>query len=42
MLLKRHAIGNMKDLYEKSEKAIYTKGPAFMNVLGSMSKRWQV
>jgi len=27
------AIGNMKDLYEKSEKALYTPGPAFLNVL---------
>ena len=27
------AYNNFKDLYEKSEKAIYTKGPAFLNVL---------
>jgi len=26
-------LGNFKDLHEKAEKAIYTKGPAFMNVL---------
>ena len=27
------AYGNFKDLYEKSEKAIYTKGACFLNVL---------
>ena len=27
------AIGNMKDLYEKAEKALYKKGPAFLNVI---------
>ena len=32
------AYGNFKDLYEKSEKAIYTKGACFLNV-SSMSKR---
>ncbi len=26
-------IGNMKDLYTKSEKAIYTEGPAFLNIM---------
>jgi len=35
------AIGNMKDLYEKAEKAIYTKGPAFMNVLAPCPRGWQ-
>jgi Pyruvate:ferredoxin oxidoreductase and related 2-oxoacid:ferredoxin oxidoreductases, beta subunit len=35
------AVGNMKDLYEKSEKAIYTKGPAFMNVLAPCPRGWQ-
>lgn len=35
------AIGNMKDLYEKSEKAIYTKGPAFLNVLAPCPRGWQ-
>lgn len=35
------AIGNMKDLYEKSEKALYTKGPAFMNVLAPCPRGWQ-
>ncbi|RCX16090.1 pyruvate ferredoxin oxidoreductase beta subunit [Anaerobacterium chartisolvens] len=35
------AIGNMKDLYEKSEKALYTKGPAFMNVLAPCPRGWR-
>jgi pyruvate ferredoxin oxidoreductase beta subunit len=35
------AIGNMKDLYEKSEKAIYTKGPTFMNVFAPCPRGWQ-
>ncbi len=32
---------NFKDLYEKSEKAIYTKGPAFMNVLSPCPRGWR-
>jgi len=35
------AIGNMKDLYEKAEKALYTKGAAFMNVLAPCPRGWQ-
>jgi pyruvate ferredoxin oxidoreductase beta subunit len=35
------AIGNMKDLYEKAEKAIYTPGPAFMNVLAPCPRGWR-
>jgi pyruvate ferredoxin oxidoreductase beta subunit len=35
------AVGNMKDLYEKSEKALYTSGPAFMNVLAPCPRGWQ-
>ncbi|MFZ5986493.1 MAG: thiamine pyrophosphate-dependent enzyme [Bacillota bacterium] len=35
------AIGNMKDLYEKSEKALYVGGPAFMNVLAPCPRGWQ-
>ncbi|MDP4091883.1 MAG: thiamine pyrophosphate-dependent enzyme [Bacillota bacterium] len=35
------AIGNMKDLHEKSEKALYTKGPTFMNVLAPCPRGWQ-
>lgn len=32
--------GNMKDLYEKSEKAIYTEGPTFVNVLSPCPRGW--
>lgn len=35
------AIGNMKDLYEKAEKAIYTKGASFLNVLAPCPRGWQ-
>ncbi|NLC68995.1 MAG: pyruvate ferredoxin oxidoreductase [Clostridiaceae bacterium] len=35
------AIGNLKDLYEKAEKAIYTKGPAFLNVLAPCPRGWR-
>ncbi|AUG56015.1 thiamine pyrophosphate-dependent enzyme [Acetivibrio saccincola] len=35
------AIGNMKDLYEKAEKALYTEGPAFLNVLAPCPRGWQ-
>ncbi|MDO8685613.1 MAG: thiamine pyrophosphate-dependent enzyme [Clostridiales bacterium] len=35
------AVGNMKDLYEKAEKAIYTSGPAFLNVLAPCPRGWQ-
>ena len=31
---------NFKDLYEKSEKAIYTEGPAFLNVLSPCPRGW--
>ena len=34
------AVNNFKDLYEKSEKAIYTKGPAFLNVLAPCPRGW--
>ncbi len=34
-------MGNMKDLYEKAEKAIYTPGPAFMNVLAACPRGWR-
>ena len=33
-------IGNYKDLYEKSEKAIYTDGPAFINALSPCPRGW--
>lgn len=34
-------IGNMKDLYEKSEKAIYTPGAAFLNVMAPCPRGWK-
>ena len=34
------AVNNFKDLYEKSEKAIYTPGPAFLNVLSPCPRGW--
>lgn len=34
-------IGNMKDLYTKSEKAIYTPGPAFLNVMAPCPRGWR-
>lgn len=33
-------LANMKDLYEKAEKAIYTKGAAFLNVLSPCPRGW--
>ena len=33
-------VNNFKDIYEKSEKAIYTKGPAFLNVLSPCPRGW--
>ena len=34
------AVDNLKDLYEKSEKAIYTEGPCFLNVLSPCPRGW--
>ncbi|MBQ3665214.1 MAG: pyruvate ferredoxin oxidoreductase [Lachnospiraceae bacterium] len=34
-------IGNMKDLYVKSEKAIYTEGPAFLNIMAPCPRGWR-
>src|SRR6056297_115815 len=34
-------MGNFKDLHEKAEKAIYTEGPAFMNVLAPCPRGWR-
>ena len=34
------AIGNFKDITEKAEKAIYTKGACFMNVLAPCPRGW--
>ncbi|MCR5272979.1 MAG: pyruvate ferredoxin oxidoreductase [Lachnospiraceae bacterium] len=34
-------IGNMMDLYEKSERAIYTPGPAFLNIMAPCPRGWR-
>ena len=34
------AVNNFKDLYEKSEKAIYTKGACFLNVMSPCPRGW--
>ncbi|MNV52600.1 Pyruvate synthase subunit PorB [compost metagenome] len=33
-------VGNLKDLYEKSEKAIYTDGPTYISVLAPCPRGW--
>lgn len=33
-------VNNFKDLYEKAEKAIYTEGPCFLNVLAPCPRGW--
>ena len=33
--------GGLKDLYIKAEKALYTKGPTFMNVLAPCPRGWR-
>lgn len=34
-------IGNFKDLHEKAEKAIYTQGPAFLNIMSPCPRGWR-
>ena len=34
-------LGNFKDIHEKSEKAIYTEGSAFLNVLAPCPRGWR-
>lgn len=34
-------IGNMKDLYVKAEKAIYTPGAAFLNIMAPCPRGWK-
>ncbi|MCR4672118.1 MAG: pyruvate ferredoxin oxidoreductase [Lachnospiraceae bacterium] len=34
-------IGNFSDLYEKSHKAIYTEGPAFLNIMAPCPRGWR-
>lgn len=33
--------GNMKDLHDKSRKAIYTEGPTFLNILAPCPRGWR-
>lgn len=34
-------LGNMKDLHQKARRAIYTPGPAFVNILAPCPRGWQ-
>ena len=34
------ALNNFKDLYEKAEKAIYTEGPTFLNIMAPCPRGW--
>ncbi|MBZ4645187.1 MAG: porB [Clostridia bacterium] len=34
-------LGNMRDLHEKAEKALYTKGATFLNVLAPCPRGWR-
>lgn len=34
-------LGNFKDLHEKAEKAIYTEGPAFLNIMSPCPRGWR-
>lgn len=34
-------IGNMKDLYQKAERAIYTPGAAFLNIMAPCPRGWR-
>ena len=34
-------LGNMRDLHEKAHRAIYTPGPAFLNVLSPCPRGWR-
>lgn len=34
-------VGNFKDLHEKARKAIYTEGPAFMNIMSPCPRGWR-
>ncbi|MDR1067752.1 MAG: pyruvate ferredoxin oxidoreductase [Clostridiales Family XIII bacterium] len=34
-------LGNFKDIHQKSEAAIYTEGPAFLNVLAPCPRGWR-
>ena len=34
-------IGNLSDLHKKSERAIYTEGPAFLNIMAPCPRGWR-
>lgn len=34
-------LGNFKDFHEKAEKALYTEGPAFLNVMSPCPRGWR-
>jgi pyruvate ferredoxin oxidoreductase beta subunit len=34
-------IGNFSDLHKKAEKAIYTEGPAFLNIMAPCPRGWR-
>ena len=34
-------LGNFKDFHEKAHRAIYTEGPAFVNVMSPCPRGWQ-
>jgi len=34
-------LGNFKDLHEKAERAIYTEGPAFLNIMSPCPRGWR-
>lgn len=34
-------LGNFKDLHEKAEKAVYTEGPAFLNIMAPCPRGWR-
>nr|MCR5161549.1 pyruvate ferredoxin oxidoreductase [Lachnospiraceae bacterium] len=34
-------IGNFSDLHQKAEKAIYTEGPAFLNIMAPCPRGWR-
>ncbi len=34
-------VGNFRDLHEKAEKAIYTQGPAILNIMSPCPRGWR-
>ena len=41
MLVKTTVIGNFSDLHKKAEKAIYTEGAAFLNIMTPCPRGWR-